>query len=195
MEIKGSYTISASPEDVWRALNDPDVLRLCIPGIEVLDKKSETEFAATATAKVGPVKAKFTGNVTLTNLDPPRGYTITGEGQGGVAGFAKGNCDITLREIQGQTELSYVAEARVGGKLAQIGSRMVAGVARKMADDFFGAFAQEVDSKGLNKVGDGPSTDGTKPKIQQTLQGVVVAPRFWIPGLLIISALLWWLSS
>ena len=114
--------------------------------IETLEKKSATEFAATVTAKVGPVKAKFAGQVTLSDLDRPRGYRITGEGQGGVAGFAKGTCLVTLAGSEGKTELSYEAEAQVGGKLAQIGSRMVAGVARKMADEFFGAFAEQIGS-------------------------------------------------
>jgi len=144
MDLSGEYRIPADRETVWRALNDPDVLRSSIPGCDELDKVSDTEFAAKVTAKVGPVKAKFTGKVTLTDLDPPKGYRISGEGQGGAAGFAKGGATVTLEEDGADTVLKYEANAQVGGKLAQIGSRLIAGTAKKMADDFFGSFAETV---------------------------------------------------
>ncbi|HYC04743.1 MAG TPA: SRPBCC domain-containing protein [Azospirillaceae bacterium] len=142
MDMNGEYRIAAPRAAVWAALNDPDILRRCIPGCESVEKVSDTEFAAKATVKVGPVKAKFAGRVTLSDMDPPNGYTITGEGQGGAAGFGSGGARVGLAEDgPGATILRYTAEAQVGGKLAQIGSRLVQGTAKKMADDFFAAFA------------------------------------------------------
>ena len=196
MEIKGRYLVSAPPEQVWKALNDPRVLGKCIPGIETFEKKSATEFAATVTAKVGPVKAKFAGHVTLSDLDPPRGYRITGEGQGGVAGFAKGTCVVTLASSEGKTELGYEAKAQVGGKLAQIGSRMVAGVARKMADEFFRAFAEQIDN-GMATAGEavaGSQLVDDKRKRDKT-EGQALGPGLWMAGLIAIVAVFWWLSS
>jgi len=145
MEMKGEYKIPASREKVWDALNDPDVLRDCIPGAKSLEKVSDTEMKATVEAKVGPVKASFTGQVTLSNIDPPNGYTISGESKGGVAGFAKGGADVALAEDGPEsTILTYVAKAQVGGKLAQIGGRLVDATAKQMADQFFSAFAEKV---------------------------------------------------
>ena len=144
MEMSGEYRIPASRETVWRALNDPEVLRVCIPGCQELEQTSPTGFAATVKAKVGPVSAVFKGEVELENIDPPAGYRIQGEGKGGVAGFAKGGANIRLVEDDGETVLSYDADAKVGGKLAQIGSRLIAGTARKMADRFFGNFVEHV---------------------------------------------------
>jgi uncharacterized protein len=148
MDMTGEYNLEASREIVWRALNDPKVLKSCIPGCETLTKVSDTEFTATVKAKVGPVSAKFGGKVTLSELDPPNGYKISGEGQGGVAGFAKGGAEVKLREDGGGTILAYVANAQVGGKLAQIGSRLVDATAKKMAADFFGKFADAVKKLG-----------------------------------------------
>lgn len=145
MEMTGEYRIAAPRERVWAALNDPEVLKACIPGCESLEKTSENEMTAAVTAKVGPVKAKFTGAVTLLNIRPPEGYTISGEGKGGVAGFAKGGADVALTEDgPGATILKYEAKAQVGGKLAQLGARLIDSTAKKMADDFFGAFAAKV---------------------------------------------------
>jgi len=146
MDMTGEYRIAAPRERVWAALNDPDVLRQAIPGCEEIEKTSDTEMTAKVTAKVGPVKARFGGKVTLSDLDPPNGYTITGEGTGGAAGFAKGGAKVSLAESDGATILSYVVEANVGGKLAQIGSRLIDGTARKMAEEFFGKFAALVES-------------------------------------------------
>jgi len=144
MEIKGAFRIAAPRATVWAALNDPNVLRKCLPGCEKLQKESDTRLAATLQAKVGPVSAKFSGVVTLLDLDPPNSYRIVGEGKGGIAGFAKGSATVTLREDQGATILGYDAQAQVGGKLAQIGSRLVLGTARKLADEFFKTFAETV---------------------------------------------------
>src|SRR5216683_2029856 len=141
MDMSGEVRIAAPREAVWRALNDPEILRQCIPGCEEIVKLSGTEMTAKVTAKVGPVKAKFGGKVTLSDLDPPNGYTITGEGTGGAAGFAKGGAAVKLVDRGDGTLLTYTVKAQVGGKLAQIGSRLIDGTARKMAEEFFSAFA------------------------------------------------------
>ena len=144
MELTGQYRIPAPRQKVWEALNDPDVLKECIPGCKSLEKGDDETMSATVVAKIGPVKATFKGDVRLENLNPPESYSIVGEGKGGVAGFAKGGADVKLTEDGADTILDYEAKAQVGGKLAQLGSRLVDSTARKMADDFFGAFSQKV---------------------------------------------------
>ncbi|MEW5425214.1 carbon monoxide dehydrogenase subunit G [Amorphus sp. 3PC139-8] len=144
MEMKGEYVIPADRQTVWEALNDPEVLKECIPGCQSLEKVSDTEMTAVVQAKVGPVKATFKGNVTLENLNPPESYTISGEGKGGVAGFAKGGADVSLAETDGGTRLSYEVTAQIGGKLAQLGSRLVNSTAKKYAEDFFSSFSKKV---------------------------------------------------
>jgi hypothetical protein len=146
MDMTGEYLIAAPRDAVWAALNDTETLKACIAGCEELTRSAENEFTARVVAKIGPVKAGFGGKVTLSEINPPHGYTITGEGQGGAAGFAKGGAKVVLEAQQGgrATLLKYVANAQIGGKLAQIGSRLVEGSAKKMADEFFAAFANRV---------------------------------------------------
>jgi uncharacterized protein len=144
MDMTGQYRIPAPREQVWAALNDPATLKASLPGCQSLEKVSDREFAAVVLAKVGPVQAKFNGNVTLSNLNPPESYTISGEGKGGAAGFAKGGADVTLIEEGEVTVLTYTARADVGGKLAQLGSRLIDGTAKKMADEFFDNFSRQV---------------------------------------------------
>lgn len=144
MKLTGEYSIPASREAVWEALNDPAVLQACIPGCESLDTTGDNEFSAQVTAKVGPVKAKFKGKVTLSDLVPPQSYRITGEGQGGPAGFAKGGATVNLTSDGNGTILAYDVDATVGGKLAQIGQRLIDSTAKKMADDFFGTFIERL---------------------------------------------------
>jgi carbon monoxide dehydrogenase subunit G len=140
MEMHGELRIPAPRAEVWERLNDPETLKSCIPGCETVEKVSDTEFTAKVVARVGPVKASFSGRVTMTDLDPPAGYTITGEGTGGVAGFAKGSAKVSLDAAGDETVLRYGVQAQVGGKLAQIGSRLIDATSRKMADDFFNRF-------------------------------------------------------
>jgi carbon monoxide dehydrogenase subunit G len=140
MEMHGEMRIPAPRQQVWEKLNDPETLKNCIPGCETVEKVSDTEFTAKVVARVGPVKASFSGKVTLTDLNPPAGYTITGEGTGGVAGFAKGSARVSLDDAGAETVLRYGVQAQVGGKLAQIGSRLIDATSRKMADDFFNRF-------------------------------------------------------
>ena len=141
MELKGEYRIAAPREHVWAMLNDAAVLRECIPGCEALEGNPADGFSARVTTKIGPVKATFNGEVTLSNVNPPESYTISGEGKGGVAGFAKGGADVHLAEDGAGTVLTYVANAQVGGKLAQLGSRLIDSTSKKLADQFFAAFA------------------------------------------------------
>ena len=144
MTMTGEVQLAASRETVWAALNDPEVLKSCIPGCEELNKTSDTEFQAVATQKIGPVKARFKGKVQLTDLDPPNGYKISGEGDGGIAGFAKGGATVALSDKDGGTLLTYNVEAQIGGKLAQLGQRLINGAAKKVADEFFKNFAKAV---------------------------------------------------
>ncbi len=149
MDMTGEYHIAAPRQKVWEALNDTEVLRQSITGCEKIEKLSPTEMTATVRAKVGPVSARFGGKVTLSDLDPPNGYRISGEGTGGPAGFAKGGATVKLVDDNGGTKLSYVVEANVGGKLAQIGSRLIDATARQMAEQFFSKFAQIVSAGAL----------------------------------------------
>jgi carbon monoxide dehydrogenase subunit G len=144
MDMAGERRIDAPREVVWQALNDPSVLQKCIPGCQELEKTSESEMTAAAVLKVGPVSARFKGNVTLSDLDPPNGYRITGEGQGGVAGFAKGTADVRLEPDGDATILRYTVSAQIGGKLSQLGGRLIDSTARKMSDAFFKRFAEEI---------------------------------------------------
>jgi uncharacterized protein len=144
MVMTGEVQLPAAREEVWAKLNDPEVLKVCIPGCETLDVTGENEFQAVAMNKIGPVKARFKGKVRLSDLDPPNGYRISGEGDGGVAGFAKGGATVRLTPKDGGTLLSYNVEAQIGGKLAQLGQRLVNGAAKKLADQFFAKFAAAV---------------------------------------------------
>jgi carbon monoxide dehydrogenase subunit G len=141
MEMTGEYLIPAPRAKVWAALNDVNVLKAAVPGCESMTAKGDNQIEATVTAKVGPVKATFTGLVTIGDLDPPNSYTIRGEGKGGVAGFARGGAKVTLADAAGGTLLTYKVDAAVGGKLAQIGSRLIDSTAKKLADEFFAAFS------------------------------------------------------
>jgi carbon monoxide dehydrogenase subunit G len=184
MEISGEYRIAAPRQTVWEGLNDPEVLKQCIPGCEEIEKTSDSEMAAKVKAKVGPVSAKFAGNVTLSNLNPPESYTISGEGKGGAAGFAKGAADVILEEDGAETILRYTATAQVGGKLAQIGSRLIKGTADKMANDFFGTFSEVVAAG----VPEAPAAV-EEPAPAPAAAGGGLSPAIWIIGVLVIVAL------
>lgn len=145
LNMDGEERIAAPIQKVWAALNDPAVLKECIPGCQSLEKTADNELAATVVLKIGPIKATFDGAVTLSNLNPPTGYTIMGEGKGGVAGFAKGGADVTLKEDgPNATILNYTARADVGGKIAQLGSRLIESTSKKLAGQFFSTFGEKV---------------------------------------------------
>ena len=143
MKLAGSYKLNVTKEIVWRALNDSDILKQCIPGCESLEKESDTIFNATATNQIGPMNATFSGKVTLSNIQENQSYTLSGEGQSSV-GFANGSADVKIKEENGSTTLSYEVNINVGGKVAQLGSRLINGVAKKMSDYFFGRFSDLV---------------------------------------------------
>jgi carbon monoxide dehydrogenase subunit G len=147
MEMTGEQLIPASQADTWAALNDPEILKACIPGCESIELTGANEYVVQMTARVGPVSAKFKGKMALSNIKPPESYSIAFEGQGGVAGFAKGGAEVSLKAEGDSTRLSYSAKANVGGKLAQIGSRLVDAAASKVAGDFFAAFNEKVGRK------------------------------------------------
>lgn len=144
MDMSGEERIAAPRDVVWAALNDPDILRQCIPGCQSLEMTSPTELTASVKIKIGPVSASFSGNVTLSNINAPESYTISGEGKGGIAGFAKGGADVVLKEDGDETILAYEAKAEIGGKLAQLGSRLVGSSAKKLAQQFFADFSAVV---------------------------------------------------
>ncbi len=141
MEMSGEFRIPAPKDRVWAALNDPEILQQSVPGCQSITKLSDTEMEGAVTASVGPVKATFKGSVVLSDINPPNSYTLTGQGKGGPAGFAKGVAKVALSEEGGLTVLRYTAEATVGGKLAQIGQRLIDGTAKKMSEEFFGNFS------------------------------------------------------
>ena len=202
MEFTGRYVIPAPPEVVWAAINDPEILKACIPGCQVLEKTGPNELLATATLKIGPVKATFKGRVTLSELDPPRRCVLTGEGQGGVAGFAKGQAEVILTPEADGTMLAYRANASVGGKLAQIGQRLIDGAAKQIADDFFAKFGAAISAASVPSaapVEDGvleqelfeepPSRISVAPApLAGPRQGL--APEIWVVGLVGVIVIL-----
>ncbi|MCL2714494.1 MAG: carbon monoxide dehydrogenase subunit G [Alphaproteobacteria bacterium] len=161
MTMGGEVALKASREVVWSSLNDPAVLRQCIPGCEELEETEDGGFRAVARIRVGPVSARFRGKVTLSDLDPPNSYRITGEGDGGVAGFARGGARVTLSEQNGGSCLVYEVEAVIGGKLAQLGQRLINSAARKLADEFFAKFAAAVDAEPVLDHRADPAPSGT----------------------------------
>jgi carbon monoxide dehydrogenase subunit G len=193
MDMTGEFRIPASREAVWKALNDPEVLKRSIAGCEELEKTTDTEFTAKVTAKVGPVKARFAGKVTLSDLDPPNGYTITGEGQGGAAGFAKGGAKVRLEPDGDGTLLKYTVNAAIGGKLAQIGARLIDGAARKMADEFFASFAANVAGPApvAAAAAAGPvEAPPTAAAVEAPRPSEGIRPWIWVGGLIIIAIIL-----
>ena len=196
MDLTGERIIPAPRQAVWDALNDVDVLRQAIPGCEAIERTSDTELTARVTAKVGPVKAKFAGAVTLSNVDAPNGYTISGEGKGGAAGFAKGSADVRLDDHDDGTRLSYAVKASVGGKLAQVGSRLIDGTARKLSDEFFDAFAAQVAERAGPAEAAAPAepapaepapaepAPAAEPEPAEPLRGL--HPVVWLGGLVVV---------
>jgi carbon monoxide dehydrogenase subunit G len=201
MDFTGRYVIAAPPQKVWEGINDPAVLKTCIPGCEQLDKTSPTDFVATARLKIGPLSAAFKGKVQLTDLDPPHSLRLSGEGQGGVAGFAKGEAQVTLTPEGEGTVLTYSAKASVGGKLAQIGQRLIDGAAKQIADDFFKRFTAALDTPPV--LAEDPTTsdlDAVARHHQPHATAEIVAPEpprrrglspvFWVVGLIAVVAVL-----
>ena len=185
MELQGERLIPASVDKTWASLNDPEVLKACIAGCESVERTGDDAFTAVVALKVGPVSARFKGNIAMTNIDAPNGYTINFDGQGGVAGFGKGSADVALT-AQGpeQTLLKYTARATVGGKMAQIGSRLIDATAGKITEDFFKAFEAHLQASAAPVAADSavaapapavaPASDGSIAKLWWLMGGVVV---------------------
>jgi carbon monoxide dehydrogenase subunit G len=179
MEMTGEQLIPVAQAEVWRALNDPKVLKACIAGCDSIERVSDSEYKVAITAAVGPVKAKFSGKLLLADLNPPNSYSLSFEGSGGAAGFGKGGAKVSLQSEGGATRLRYTASASVGGKLAQVGSRLIDGVARKMADDFFAAFNEKLA---------GPAV---KPKEAVPARNRGIHPAWWVAGTLLVALLIY----
>lgn len=180
MEMSGEFRIPATRDKVWAALNDPEILQRSVPGCQSITRLSDTEMEGAVMASVGPVKATFRGSVVLSDINPPHSYTLTGQGKGGPAGFAKGVARVALSEEGGMTVLRYTAQASVGGKLAQIGQRLIDGTARKLSEEFFGNFSAIL---GGEKSAAAPVAE---PKA--VFQGL--SPIIWITGLILIMTVL-----
>src|SRR5882724_2063081 len=178
MEMTGEQLIPVPQAEVWRGLNDPEVLKACIAGCESIEKVSDNEYKVSIVAAVGPVKAKFAGKLTLSDLQPPNSYSLSFEGSGGAAGFGKGGAHVSLKPEGAATRLAYTAKASVGGKLAQVGSRLIDGVAKKMADDFFTAFNEKLAGPAVKPEGATPAAGKTR-----------IHPAWWVAGALLLAFL------
>ncbi|MFD2205369.1 SRPBCC family protein [Kiloniella antarctica] len=178
MELKDEQKINASRETVYAALNDPEILQQCIPGCETLEKTSQTDMAATISLKIGPVKVKLKGTVELSNLNPPESYTITGEGKGGPAGFAKGGADIKLIEEIDGTLLQYTVTVNIGGKIAQLGTRLIDSTARKLSAEFFEKFGELVTNSEDESLGDQNKNANTGAQTQK--QNTSEKSKLWL---------------
>lgn len=191
MDLTGQFRIAAPREQVWAALNDPEILARAVPGCESIEKTSDTDFVAKVTIQIGPVKAKFNGKVRLSDLDPPKRYRIEGEGQGGVAGFGKGGAEVELEEDGAETILKYTAKATVGGKLAQLGARLIDATAAKLAGEFFQRFAEAVAPTPV-PAAVAAGAEAAAPPPEPVPARAALAPRIWVPLLLFVVALLLW---
>lgn len=179
MDMSNTQFVPASLEQTWQALNDPEILKACIPGCESMERVSDTEYTLAMTARVGPVNAKFKGKLQLQDANPPESYGIAFEGQGGAAGFAKGNAKVNLAREGSGTQIAYTVHAQVGGKLAQIGSRLVDGAAKKMANDFFGAL--------VTRLGGTP----TAPKAEERGRSERRKTWFWVAVAIAVIVILY----
>jgi len=199
MDMKGEFRVPLPQDVVWRALNDPEVLKASIPGCDELIRESDTSFKGKISAAVGPVRAKFTGTATLSDIDAPNGYTLTGSGSGGAAGMVKGGAKVRLVPEGSETLLQYEASAQVAGKLAQIGSRLVDMAAKKMADDFFGNFVAQLQAAQPAAAAEPEPGPEPKPATEQEAEekaieivSETVAParRAWLVLALVVAIIL-----
>jgi carbon monoxide dehydrogenase subunit G len=179
MEIKGEYQIDASREAVWDALIDPQMLKKCIPGCESLEQVGDNEFKAKVMAAIGPVRARFDTHLTLEDLNPPESYTLAGESKAGMAGFGRGSAAVRLQQNDGGTLLTYTADFKVGGKLAQVGSRLVMGATKKTADDFFGAFSRELDPGAMRMDIDEAAGSGVSSMTWKAIGAAIAVLLIW----------------
>ena len=184
MELQGERLIPASVDTTWAALNDPEVLKACIAGCETIERTGPDAMTAVVALKVGPVNARFKGNIAMTNVQPPNGYTINFDGQGGVAGFGKGSADVALTAEDAQTRLKYHARASVGGKMAQIGSRLIDATATKLTEDFFSAFEARLRAAGAGEVA--VPAPAAEPEVG-------IGKLWWLIGAVIVLAIVYFM--
>lgn len=190
MKMAGEFRVARAREAVWEALNDPAVLKECLPGCQEIERTSETGMTATLTVKVGPVKATFAGAVTLSDLDPPNGYTLSGQGQGGAAGFASGEARVVLIEDGGETVVRYDVDAKVGGKLAQIGSRLIDSTAKKLAGQFFDNLAETLGAaeEPAAEAAPAPAPEEAPMPTAEPRKGLATA--LWVSAAAVVAAIL-----
>jgi uncharacterized protein len=193
MEMTGTRTVPASVDATWAALNDPETLKASIPGCESLERTGDNELKAAMTARVGPVSAKFTGQLRLSDIVPPRSYTIHFEGQGGAAGFASGEARVAIAPENGGTRIDYTAKAQVGGKLAQIGSRLIDGAAAKIADDFFTRFAERLTPAASPPAATGSAQAPALPQAPRPWRSMWV--RLALAAAIIAAMAIYWLLA
>jgi uncharacterized protein len=195
MEMEGSRVLAITQDQAWAALNDPEVLKASIPGCEKVEATGENRYAVVVAVKVGPLAAKFAGKIVLSDVNPPESYTLTFDGQGGAAGFGKGQAKVKLTPQGTGCELNYSATAQVGGKLAQVGQRLIDGVARSMAEDFFKRFDQEMQRRYPQAYADAAAAQpagGSQPPREPPQRGVPA--WIWVAGAVLLVALVWWIK-
>jgi hypothetical protein len=187
MEMQGNRLLAITQQQAWDALNDPEVLKTCIAGCDKVERSGENEFTVGVSIKIGPVAAKFSGKIALVDMVPPQSYTLSFEGQGGPAGFGKGSAKVQLTPVDGGTELNYSVQASVGGKIAQLGQRLIDGVAKSMAEDFFKRFDQEMQKQY-------PPVDAAvveEPEISASDSGFSVPVWVWVAGAALVGLVIW----
>ena len=188
MDMQASRQLAVTQQQAWDALNDPEVLKVCIPGCDSVEATGPDQFAVGVALKIGPVSAKFAGKISLGEMNPPNSYTLTFDGQGGAAGFGKGNAKVALTPNEGGCELAYTVHAQVGGKVAQLGQRLVDGAAKSMAEDFFKRFDGEMQRRyPPAAVAVAPVAEAVAPT------GAKVPLWVWVAGVAVLAAV-WWLS-
>jgi uncharacterized protein len=195
MQMEGSRVLAITQDQAWAALNDPEVLKASIPGCEKVEATGENRYAVVVAVKVGPLAAKFAGKIMLSEVNPPESYTLTFDGQGGAAGFGKGQAKVKLTPQGTGCDLNYSATAQVGGKLAQVGQRLIDGVARSMAEDFFKRFDQEMQRRYPQAYADAAAAQpagGSQSSREPPSRGVPA--WIWVMGAVLLVALVWWMK-
>jgi carbon monoxide dehydrogenase subunit G len=195
MDMQGSRALAVTQEQAWEALNDPDILKACIAGCDKLERTAENQYTVGVAVKIGPVAAKFTGRITLADVKPPESYTLGFDGQGGAAGFGKGEARVKLQPQGTGCELSYSVRAQVGGKIAQLGQRLIDGVARGMAEDFFKRFDQEMRRRHPQAYA-AAAAEAPQPAAQEVVGRARTAAALWMwvgAAAVVLAGLVWWM--